>query len=332
MRDALFRVGQGYRACRCDCRRGCGLSRARARARACACTCTCAGASRHRTPRRRGAPGGYTYLALLILLAIISIAAAASAELGAIYQRRMAEKELLAVGAQFQRALQSYSSSTPIGQPTQPRTLEELLRDPRYPNVVRHLRRVYDDPMTGKADWVLVMSPDGQTIVGIHSASHAHPIQIAHFPAAFQGFANKKSYTDWVFVARFPALTQGQRPPDGPVLNGDAPGSVNGGSVPFGASQPGGMSSSDGSSFGGGSLNNGSSNGGAFGGGSFNNGSSNGGAFGGGTFNNGSSNGGAFGGNSPFGGGSSSGFSPGRQSSGGASFNSSPFGGGPASQ
>jgi type II secretory pathway pseudopilin PulG len=252
-------------------------------------------------PRRRGAPGGYTYLALLILLAIISITAAASAELGAIYQRRMAEKELLAVGAEFQRALQSYSSSTPIGQPTQPRTLEELLRDPRYPNVVRHLRRVHEDPMTGKTDWVLVMSPDGQTIVGIHSASHAHPIQIAHFPAAFQGFANKKSYTDWVFVARFPALTQGQRPPDGPTLNGDAPGSVNGGSAPFGASQPGGMSSNDG-------------------------------AFGSGSFNNGSSNGGAFGSNSPFGGGSSSGFSPGRQSSDGASSNSSPFGGGPASR
>jgi type II secretory pathway pseudopilin PulG len=229
MRDALFRVGRG----RC--------THARARTFA---------------PRRRGAPGGYTYLALLILLAIISITAAASAELGAIYQRRMAEKELLAVGAEFQRALQSYSSSTPIGQPTQPRTLEELLRDPRYPNVVRHLRRVHEDPMTGKADWVLVMSPDGQTIVGIHSASHAHPIQIAHFPAAFQGFANKKSYTDWVFVARFPALTQGQRPPDGPVLNGDSPGMSNGASAPFGGSQPGGTSSNGGSfggSFGGGS-------------------------------------------------------------------------------
>jgi type II secretory pathway pseudopilin PulG len=280
---------------------------------ACACTDTCAST---RAPRRRAAQGGYTYLALLILLAIISIAAAASAELGAIYQRRMAEKELLAVGAEFQRALQSYSSSTPVGQPTQPRTLEELLRDPRYPNVVRHLRKVYEDPMTGKADWVLVMSPDGQTIVGIHSASHAHPIQISHFPAAFQGFANKKCYTDWIFVARFPTLTQGQRPPDGPVLNGDAPGTVNGGGAPFGASQPGGMSSNDGS----------------FGSGSFNNGSSNGGSFGGGSFNNGSSNGGSFGGNSPFGGGSSSGLSPGRQSSGGGSFNNSPFGGGAASQ
>jgi type II secretory pathway pseudopilin PulG len=322
MGDALFRTRQRDRVC--------GGARRHVCTRACTCTCARTRAGRC-TGRRRGAQGGYTYLALLILLAIISITAAASAELGAIYQRRMAEKELLAVGAEFQRALQSYSSATPIGQPTQPRTLEELLRDPRYPNVVRHLRKIYEDPMTGKADWVPVMSPDGQTIVGIHSASHAHPIQISHFAAAFQGFANKKSYTDWVFVARFPALTQGQRPPDGPVLNGDSPGTVNGGGAPFGVSEPGGMSSND-SSFGSGSFNNGASNGNAFGGGSFNNGSSNSSAFGGGSFNNGSSNGGGFGSNSPFGGGSSSGFSLGRQSSGGGSFNSSPFGGGPASQ
>jgi type II secretory pathway pseudopilin PulG len=247
-------------------------------------------------PRRRASQGGYTYLALLILLAIISITAAASAELGAIYQRRMAEKELLAVGAEFQRALQSYASATPIGQPTQPRTLEDLLRDPRYPNVVRHLRRVHDDPMTGKGDWILMMSPDGQTIIGIHSASHARPIQISHFPAAFQGFANRKSYSDWVFVARFPTLTQGQRPPDGPVTpNGDAPGMGDGGS----------------------SNNNGSSSGGPFGSSPFGGASS--------SRSPGGSLGGSFGG-------SSNGSAPAAPFSGGSPFNGSRFGDAPASQ
>ncbi|MFC0577714.1 hypothetical protein [Paraburkholderia solisilvae] len=157
---------------------------------------------------------------------------------------------MLAVGNEFQRALMSFSSATPIGQPTQPRTLEELLRDPRYPNVVRHLRRIYEDPMTGKADWVIVKSPDGQTIVGIHSASHAHPIQLKQFSPAFQGFENKKSYTDWVFVARFPALTQGARPVDPAATNGVAPGGANGGGAPFGDA-PFGGASSGGSPFGG---------------------------------------------------------------------------------
>jgi type II secretory pathway pseudopilin PulG len=249
-----------------------------------------------RTGRCRRAPRGYAYLGLLILVAIVGVTAAASAELGAIYQRRMAEKELLAVGNEFQRALMSFSSATPIGQPTQPRTLEELLRDPRYPNVVRHLRRIYEDPMTGKADWVLVKSPDGQTIVGIHSASHAHPIQVSQFSAAFQGFEKKKSYTDWVFVARFPALTQGARPVDPAATNGVAPGGSNGGGAssgdsPFGGS-PSGGSPFGGSPFGGSQPGSSQPNGG----GPFDGNSSNGLSPGGSLFN-----------NSPFGGASSNG-------------------------
>jgi type II secretory pathway pseudopilin PulG len=159
--------------------------------------------------KRHTAQGGYAYLALMISIAIIGVAAAAEVQLGAIYERRMAEKELLFVGGEFQRALLDYATASPLGQATQPRTLDDLLRDPRYPNVVRHLRKLYADPMTGKADWVLVKSPDGQTIVGIHSSSKARPIQIAHFPLEFQGFNDKRSYEDWVFVARLPALTQG---------------------------------------------------------------------------------------------------------------------------
>ncbi|WP_245983014.1 type II secretion system protein [Trinickia fusca] len=120
----------------------------------------------------------------------------------------MAEKELLFIGGEFQRALISYAQATPVLQATQPRTLDDLLRDSRYPNAVRHLRKIYVDPITGKADWVLVMSPDGQTIVGIHSASEKQPIQIANFPQEFQGFDGKKSYEDWVFMARVPGVAR----------------------------------------------------------------------------------------------------------------------------
>jgi type II secretory pathway pseudopilin PulG len=157
----------------------------------------------------RAAQGGFAYLALLISIAIIGVAAAGTIQLGAIYQRRMAEKELLYVGGEFQRALLDYAESTPLGQPTQPRTLDELLLDPRYPNPVRHLRRLYADPITGKADWVLVKGLDGQRIMGLHSASTAHPIQIAHFPKEFQGFEKKKRYTEWVFVPRYAQLMPG---------------------------------------------------------------------------------------------------------------------------
>lgn len=192
---------------------------------------------------------GYAYLALLILIAIIGVAAAASAQLGNIYQRRMAEKELLFVGGEFQRALLSYANNTPAGQPAQPRTLNDLVHDPRYPNPVHHLRKVYADPMTGKTNWVLVKSIDGQSIIGIHSASKAHPIQIANFPSEFSGFEDQKTYWQWVFIARQPQIP-GQRTavpvtPFGLMQgNGNGSGYGNGGS--YGNGNGGGTGSSNG--------------------------------------------------------------------------------------
>ncbi|WP_186167676.1 hypothetical protein [Burkholderia gladioli] len=188
---------------------------------------------------------GYAYIALLIGIAIVGVAAAATIQLGALYQRRMAEKALLEVGGAFQRALLSYADATPAGRPRQPRTLQDLVHDPRYPNPVRHLRRVYADPLTGKADWVLVRSPDGQTIVGIHSASRARPIQLKLFPEEFRGFENRRSYTQWVFVARRPLLAVGGRAP-----NAGVPASPDGTPLPDalppgGVTMPGGMTAGD---------------------------------------------------------------------------------------
>lgn len=149
----------------------------------------------------RSAELGIAYLVLLIAVAIIGIAAAASVQLGAIMQRRAAEEELLAIGAEFRRALISYSSATPVGQSNAPPTLEALLKDPRYPNIRRHLRKLYFDPLTGSQQWGVVMSPDGKGIVGIHSLSTAQPIKVGNFEPLLQSFTDRTSYTEWVFMA-----------------------------------------------------------------------------------------------------------------------------------
>jgi type II secretory pathway pseudopilin PulG len=265
-----------------------------------------AAASRRRRWRGPRDQRGYAYLALLIGIAIIGVVAAGTIQLGALYQRRMAEKALLDIGDQFQRALLSYSDSTPVGQPTQPRSLDELVRDPRYPNPVRHLRRIYADPMTGKADWVLVRSPNGQTIIGIHSASREHPIQLRQFPERFRGFEDKRSYTQWVFIARPPQQALGQRAPTlpgglpvpGALMPGvPLPATDDGDGPPPGAVDPadGSLPAGGGTSPGGGfSAGNGSPNSSGF---STDGGFSNDGGFStGGGFSNGSgfSNGGGF--------------------------------------
>lgn len=92
-----------------------------------------------------------------------------------------------------------------------PATLDELLQDPRTPGITRHLRQVFVDPMTGKAEWGLVRV--GGRIVGIHSLSERLPIKQAGFEDQDMAFAGKERYRDWVFT--YPANLMASLPPDG---------------------------------------------------------------------------------------------------------------------
>ena len=149
----------------------------------------------------RSAEAGFTYVALLIAVAIIGMTAAAALQAGSLLQRREAERALLVAGADFCSALDAYAKATPAGQPTAPPTLANLLRDPRYPGTVRYLRRVPFDPMTGKPEWGLAKTPDGQGIAGVYSLSTAHPIKLDGFDARFRDFRGATSYAGWVFMA-----------------------------------------------------------------------------------------------------------------------------------
>ena len=64
-------------------------------------------------------------------------------------------------------SLVSYANATPNGQVRVPRSLQDLLKDPRYPNPHRHLRKRYADPITGKDEWGTVPSLDGTGIIGV---------------------------------------------------------------------------------------------------------------------------------------------------------------------
>jgi type II secretory pathway pseudopilin PulG len=147
------------------------------------------------------AQAGFTYVALLIALAIVGMMAATSLQLGALMQRRAAEEALLVAGADFSAALDSYAKATPAGQPTAPASLNELLKDPRYPGVRRHLRKLWFDPLTGTQTWGLVMTPDGNGVLGVYSLATARPIKVGNFPPRFQAFDGKASYGEWVFMA-----------------------------------------------------------------------------------------------------------------------------------
>lgn len=148
-------------------------------------------------PRHRIARG-FTYVGTLILLVILAIVSGATISLGMVAHRRVAEEELLSIGLQFRSAFQSYYMSTPAGQPRYPRSLNDLVRDPRYPLPVRHLRQLYLDPMTERSDWELVFAPEGG-IMGVHSSASWQPIKIDQFAPPFEYLKDSRTYRDWIF-------------------------------------------------------------------------------------------------------------------------------------
>jgi type II secretory pathway pseudopilin PulG len=151
--------------------------------------------------RARRREAGFTYLGLIIFVTVIGMVGAATLKVGSLLQRAEAENELLEIGAEFSAALRSYAAVTPKGQLNQPKSLQDLLRDPRFPSPRRHLRRIFVDPVTGKAEWGMVSAGEGAPILGVYSLSQAQPLKIANFDPRFINFENKKHLSDWKFTA-----------------------------------------------------------------------------------------------------------------------------------
>jgi type II secretory pathway pseudopilin PulG len=117
--------------------------------------------------------------------------------------RRDKEAELLFVGKQYRQAIASYYAS---GQREFPAQLKDLLLDPRFPSVKRHLRRLYPDPLTGTLDWGLVKH--GERIVGVYSLAPGAPLREVSTGSADDPPLGGSSYSEWKFVVD--PRTQGQ--------------------------------------------------------------------------------------------------------------------------
>jgi type II secretory pathway pseudopilin PulG len=142
---------------------------------------------------------GFTYIALLIFIAIMSVGLLATGEVWSTSMRREKEQELLFAGDQIRNAISMYYSHTPAQAGYYPTSLEDLLKDPRYPATRRYLRKIYPDPITNSTDWELVKGPNGE-IFGVHSISDDMPLKKSNFNFADRGFEGKTKYSDWVFM------------------------------------------------------------------------------------------------------------------------------------
>lgn len=178
----------------------------------------------------RGGPrqAGFTLLGLLFLVTLLGLLLAAVGTTWSMRSQREKEAELLFIGDQYRRALISYYRLGPGPDQHYPKKLEDLLYDPRFPNTVRHLRRLWPDPITA-GDWALLRDEVGG-IKGVHSRSTAKPRKTAGFSRENAAFEDASHYADWLFVAD-------QQPADGPAGGGGAP-PVAPASLPASLKQP----------------------------------------------------------------------------------------------
>jgi type II secretory pathway pseudopilin PulG len=191
-------------------------------------------ASRSPSCERTAAPPrelGFTYVWLLAAVAVMAAGLAAIGEVASTTAKREKEAELLFAGDQFAQAIAEYHASSP-GPPQYPQKLEELLADNRYPNARRYLRRIYRDPMTGRADWGLVRGPGGG-IVAVHSQSIERPLKTANFPPGYESFAGATVYSAWRFGPQAGAgPAAGEKPRASAAKSGPSTTATAGGPAP----------------------------------------------------------------------------------------------------
>jgi len=140
---------------------------------------------------------GVTFLGVLFAVAIGGIALAGTGALWQMESRREKEKELLFIGEEYRRAIASFYDNSP-GDPQYPAQLADLLQDPRFPMPVRHLRRLYPDPLSSDGKWREIRRQG--RIVGVASAAIEKPIKIADFPSEQVDFTGATRYADWQFI------------------------------------------------------------------------------------------------------------------------------------
>ena len=157
--------------------------------------------------RLRSRQTGLSYLWVLLLVAFMGVSLTLAVEIDSTASQRDKEKELLTIGRQFRAAIGRYYETQLAGSKREyPATLDDLLQDNRVPGIKRHLRKVFVDPMTGKAEWGLVLV--GGRIVGVHSLSDKIPIKQEGFEAEDMNLRGKERYAEWMFVYPFDLMLQ----------------------------------------------------------------------------------------------------------------------------
>lgn len=164
---------------------------------------------------------GFTYIAALVLVIVMGIMLGVMGQTWTQIMKREREQELIFRGVQIVQAIRRWNKpKSPQQQAVMPLfELEHLLKDPRSFANLRHLRRLYKDPLTDK-DWRVIKDPV-RGIIGVASSSEEAPLRQSfqtmtplsaddrYLEQMFKSFEGKKKYSEWEFVYRGEAVAPG---------------------------------------------------------------------------------------------------------------------------
>lgn len=168
---------------------------------------------------KRGRQRGFTYAMALVAIVVIGIFAGVANLATSRMVQADREEELMFRGQAYRSAIQYFY--TVAGR--YPRTVDELLKDPRFAQHA-YLRTAYSDPMANEQErkdnggWRFVRAADGG-ITGVASRSRVEPLKKANFPLGFEAFEQAKSYSEWLF-AYSPRQANAPGMAPGPLVGG----------------------------------------------------------------------------------------------------------------
>lgn len=145
-----------------------------------------------------GESRGFTYVWVLAAIALLSIGLAAMGPRWADAAKREREQELLRVGSLYAGAITTYYAAAPGSFRQYPPELKDLLEDTRRVGTLRHVRKLYADPLAPARPWGLVRSADGG-ITAVFSQSEDAPLHAAPLEINVAVLSPARRYSDWKF-------------------------------------------------------------------------------------------------------------------------------------
>lgn len=142
---------------------------------------------------------GFILLGMLVLLMVSGFVLAQAGIRWRDEVQREREQELLKIGEAYRKAIGSFYNQTPDVVKQYPPSLDALLRDERFPQARRHIRKLYLDPITQREGWGIVEAPSGG-VMGIYSLSDKVPFKTKGFRPQYKYMEDKKYYGEWYFV------------------------------------------------------------------------------------------------------------------------------------